>query len=144
MEHLDTFVVLLIIPLVLLIIKEVISWIRQKNLQESENSASQMISAIKTLSKNIESIDNKSDLIGEKVNILYKWHDVHDRDGVKIWYLRGSLEEILQESSKTVQILAKNSELQTRLMEDLVGQIKEMSRDQVLLSKLLERLIDKQ
>jgi hypothetical protein len=40
--------------------------------------------------------------------------------------------------------LAKNSETQTRLLEDMVRQNKEISKDQMILSKLLERLVDKQ
>jgi hypothetical protein len=63
---------------------------------------------------------------------------------VKIWYVRRSLEEALQENVKAINILAKNSEVQTRLLEDMVRQNKEISKDQMILSKLLERLIDKQ
>jgi hypothetical protein len=75
---------------------------------------------------------------------MYDWHDKADEDGVKIWYVRRSLEEALHENVKAINILAKNSEMQTRLLEDMVKQSKEMSKDQLILSKLLERLIDKQ
>ena len=43
-----------------------------------------------------------------------------------------------------INILAKSTETQTRLLEDMVKQNKEISKDQMILSKLLERLIDKQ
>jgi hypothetical protein len=134
----------LVIPLVLLIIKEVFSWLKQKNLQTSDAKITAMTDSIKTLSDKADKLDIKIDSINHMNRVMYDWHDKTDEDGVKIWYVRRSLEEALHENVKAINILAKNSEIQTKLLEDMVRQNKEMSKDQMILSKLLERLVDRQ
>jgi hypothetical protein len=134
----------LIIPLILLTLKELFSWLKDKNLQESDNKIIKMKDDIDLAKIKLEKLDYKLDSLVHMNKTMYEWHDRSDEDGVKIWYVRRSLEEALQENVKAINILAKNSELQTRLLEDMVKQNKEMSKDQMILSKLLERLVDKQ
>ena len=134
----------LVIPLILLTVREIFSWLSKKNLQTSDTKISLMADAIKTLSDRAEKVELKLDNIGHISKTMYDWHDKSDEDGVKIWYVRRSLEDALHENVKAINILAKNSEAQTRLLEDMVRQNKEMSKDQMILSKLLERLVDKQ
>jgi hypothetical protein len=134
----------LVIPLILLVIKEIFSWLRQKNLQASDTKIAMMADSIKVLSDRAEKVEIKLDNLNHLNKTMYDWHDKSDEDGVKIWYVRRSLEEALHENVKAINILAKNSEVQTRLLEDMVRQNKEMSKDQMILSKLLERLVDKQ
>jgi hypothetical protein len=134
----------LIIPLILLVIREVFSWMRQKNLQSSDTKIAMMADSIRTLSDRAEKVEIKLDNLNHMSRTMYDWHDKVDDDGVKIWYVRRSLEEALHENVRAINILAKNSETQTRLLEDMVRQNKEISKDQMILSKLLERLVDKQ
>lgn len=134
----------LIIPLFLLTMKEVFSWLKDKNLQTTDNKIYKMRDDIESAKNKLEKIDYKIDGLYNMNKTMYDWHDKADEDGVKIWYVRRSLEEALQENVKAINILAKNSEVQTRLLEDMVRQNKEISKDQMILSKLLERLIDRQ
>jgi transcriptional regulator len=134
----------LVLPLILLTVREIFSWLSKKNLQSSDTKISMMADAIKTLSERAEKVEFKLDNLNHLNKTMYEWHDKSDEDGVKIWYVRRSLEEALHENVKAINILAKNSEAQTRLLEDMVKQNKEMSKDQMILSKLLERLVDKQ
>lgn len=134
----------LIIPLILLVIREVFSWMRQKNLQSSDTKIAMMADSIRTLSDRAEKVEIKLDNLNHMSRTMYDWHDKVDDDGVKIWYVRRSLEEALHENVRAINILAKNSETQTRLLEDMIRQNKEISKDQMILSKLLERLVDKQ
>jgi hypothetical protein len=99
---------------------------------------------LKSISDRVERVDLKLDMVSQMNKTMFDWHDKSDEDGVKIWYVRRSLEEALQENVRAINILAKNSETQTRLLEDMVRQNKEISKDQMILSKLLERLVDKQ
>lgn len=134
----------LIIPLILLTIKEVFSWLKDKNLQTTDNKIHKIKDDIESIGDRLEKTELKIDNILQMSKTMYDWHDKSDEDGVKIWYVRRSLEEALQENVRAINILAKNSEMQTRLLEDMVKQSKEMSKDQLILSKLLERLVDKQ
>jgi hypothetical protein len=134
----------LLATLVALAIRELFSWLKEKNLQTTDNRIYQMTDSLKSISERIEKVDIKVDMVNQMNRTMFDWHDKSDEDGVKIWYVRRSLEEALQENVRAINILAKNSETQTRLLEDMVRQNKEISKDQMILSKLLERLVDKQ
>ena len=134
----------LVATLVALALRELFSWLKEKNLQNTDNKIYQINDSLKSISERVEKVDIKIDIINQMNRTMFDWHDKNDEDGVKIWYVRRSLEEALHENVKAINILAKNSEAQTRLLEDMVRQNKEMSKDQMILSKLLERLVDKQ
>lgn len=134
----------LVATLVALALRELFSWLKEKNLQNTDNKIYQINDSLKSISDRVEKVDIKIDIINQMNRTMFDWHDKNDEDGVKIWYVRRSLEEALHENVKAINILAKNSEIQTKLLEDMVRQNKEMSKDQMILSKLLERLVDKQ
>ncbi len=134
----------LVATLVALALRELFSWLKEKNLQNTDNKIYQINDSLKSISDRTEKIDVKIDMINQMNRTMFDWHDKNDEDGVKIWYVRRSLEEALHENVKAINILANNSEIQTKLLEDMVRQNKEMSKDQMILSKLLERLVDKQ
>ena len=134
----------LVATLVALALRELFSWLKEKNLQNTDNKIYQINDSLKSISDRVEKVDLKIDMVNQMNKTMYDWHDKNDEDGVKIWYVRRSLEEALHENVKAINILAKNSEAQTKLLEDMVRQNKEMSKDQMILSKLLERLVDKQ
>ena len=48
--------------------------------------------------------------IGRQVDDLHDWHDETDADGVKIWYVRRSLEDALHS-------LSENISLETKLLD---------------------------
>jgi len=49
----------------------------------------------------------------QQVSELHQWHSVVDEDGVRIWYVRRSLE-------KAITALANNIDNQTRVMENML------------------------
>jgi len=51
----------------------------------------------------------------QQIKDLHKWHDRDDEEGVKVWYVRRSLE-------LAVEKLASNIDIQTRVMQDLLRQ----------------------
>ena len=133
----------LIIPILLLTLKEIFSWFRQRNLQDNDKKMLSILEAIKSVSDRVDKTDIKVDNMVQMNKIMFDWHDKSDEDGVKLWYVRRSLEEALHENVRAINILAKNSEIQTRLLEDMVKQNREMNKDQIIMSKLLERLVVK-
>lgn len=134
----------LIATLIALAARELFSWLSKKNLQNTEAKMTILNDNIKVINDRVDRVDLKVDNLLQLNKTMFDWHDKSDEDGVKIWYVRRSLEEALQENVRAINILAKNSETQTRLLEDMINQNREISKDQLILSRLLERLIDKQ
>lgn len=55
-------------------------------------------------------------IITRQIDDLYNWHNQHDDEGVKIWYVRRSLEE-------AVHKLAKNIEFEAKLLDRIDGRL---------------------
>lgn len=144
MENIDVANGALLITLIALAARELFAWLGKKNLQTTDNKIYQINDGIRNISDRVEKTEIKIDNILQMNRTMFDWHDKNDEDGVKIWYVRRSLEEALQENVRAINILAKNSETQTRLLEEMLIQNKEISKDQLILSKLLEKLVDKQ
>jgi len=49
-------------------------------------------------------------LVSKQIQDLWDWHNVNDTEGVKLWYVRRSLEEAITK-------LATNIELETKLLD---------------------------
>lgn len=62
------------------------------------------------------------DIMAKQINELHEWHAVTDEDGVKIWYLRRSLENAIEK-------LTNNLDIQTQLLRELVMSMKETRSD---------------
>ncbi len=92
-------------------IKEFFAWLSKRNLLNSENRIVSMETSIKDVKNML-----KEPL--EQITELHEWHNKSDQDGVKIWYVRKSLEDTLKESSVAISAIARNIELQTRLHSD--------------------------
>ena len=58
----------------------------------------------------------------EQIHQLYDWHNVTDGDGVKVWYVRRSLE-------KAVMKLSENIDNQTNVIRELTTVVKTLSKD---------------
>lgn len=66
--------------------------------------------------------NSQLDLIAREVHELHEWHAVTDEDGVKIWYLRRSLENAIEK-------LTHNLDMQTQLLREMVLSMKETRSD---------------
>ncbi|MDX2073019.1 MAG: hypothetical protein SFX19_01485 [Alphaproteobacteria bacterium] len=62
------------------------------------------------------------DIMAKQLQELHDWHAVTDEDGVKIWYLRRSLENAIEK-------LTNNLDIQTQLLRELVLSMKETRQD---------------
>ncbi len=67
-----------------------------------------------------------SDLSEMKAQIkdLHEWHSVVDKDGVKIWYVRSSLESAVSDMTKAIQTMTDAWKDNSLLMKHLVEEIK--------------------
>lgn len=60
--------------------------------------------------------------IAIQVRDLHDWHNKTDEDGVKVWYVRRSLEDAIVK-------LSSNIEVQSELLRELVYDLRETRRD---------------
>ncbi len=56
------------------------------------------------------------------IDDLHEWHNVNDSDGVKVWYVRHSLQEAIEK-------MIESAEAQTRVLQGMWDEIKDMRRD---------------
>lgn len=79
-----------------------------------------LIEVVKTLvAKN-----KRSDLatVAKQIQDLHEWHNKTDDDGVKVWYVRRSLE-------KAIDKLGDNLELQTKLLSEMHHVLLQLRKD---------------
>ncbi len=123
-------VVGLLAALLLIVAREAFAFVANKNLQASDarfrKTSEQIDNILDALKEQKTCIDN----ITKKTNIMYDWHDKDDQDGVKVWYIRQSLENVLRDNARAVAAIAKNSELQTRLLEEMLESQRVVMREQ--------------
>lgn len=66
-------------------------------------------------------INEKLEKQGRQTEDLHEWHDVKDNEGVRLWYVRRSLEDAIKE-------LATNIGRQTEIFQAMASEIKLMSQ----------------
>lgn len=67
--------------------------------KESVSSINDMIKYLESQHKRLEGIFER---IEKQVDDLWDWHNKDDSDGVKVWYVRGSLEKSMKELVETL------------------------------------------
>jgi hypothetical protein len=120
----------LVVALLLIVTREVMVWLGNKNLQSSDVKIKLMSEQIQSLVDDGKEQKVRFDNLSKEVHTLYEWHDKDDQDGVKVWYIRQSLENVLRDNAKAVAAIAKNSELQTRLLEEMLESQRIVIREQ--------------
>jgi len=79
----------------------------------TDNIAVIVLVAVVVLDKIISTLKSRGidlQLVSKQINDLYEWHNVNDTEGVKIWYVRRSLEDAINK-------LADNIDIQTKLWD---------------------------
>lgn len=95
------------------VIKEAISYFKQKAL-------TQEAARLTSLEVGLTSLKTTLEPALKEIKELHEWHNKSDEDGVKIWYIRKSLENVLRENAQATAVLARNSELQTTLLREMI------------------------
>jgi hypothetical protein len=130
----------LVIALLLIVVREVMVWLGNKNLQSSDVKIKLMGEQIQSLVDDNKEQKTRFDNLSKEVHTLYEWHDKDDQDGVKVWYIRQSLENVLRDNARAVAAIAKNSELQTRLLEEMLESQRIVIREQSQLMRELREV----
>jgi hypothetical protein len=132
-------VVGLLAALLLIVAREAFAFLSNKNLQSSEIKLKVLSEQIEQSVSETKELKSKVDNVAREVHTMYEWHDKDDQDGVKVWYIRQSLENVLRDNASAVAAIAKNSELQTRLLEEMLESQKILIREQ---SQLMREVRD--
>lgn len=111
-------------------VKELFGWISKKNIQSSETRFENMTKSLDSINEKLVKVEVKVDDLVEQTEEMYDWHNKSDQDGVKVWYVRQSLENALRDNAKAVEAIAKNIELQTRLLEEMITNQRMISKEQ--------------
>lgn len=61
----------------------------------------------------------------KQIDQLWHWHNKTDQDGVPVWYVRKSLEDVIYKLSENIENQNKLMESNTRILESLVKKMKE-------------------
>jgi prefoldin subunit 5 len=112
--------------LALLILREVFGFLRKKSQRDEiteviEEQIDQLREPHKEAYKKIE-------VAMDQINDLWRWHNVSDAEGVKIWYVRRSLEDAIGK-------LAVSIDKMTDLMGRLWTEVHDVKREISAVSK---------
>ena len=139
-------------------VREFFGWLSKKSIQNSQTRYDKLFEGIETVSKKLDKIDeenriekisadlkslkgqitgieNEIDGLSRQTEEMYEWHNKSDPDGVKIWYVRQSLENALRDNAKATEAIARNIELQTRLLEEMLQNQRTLSKEQAEMMK---------
>ena len=139
-------------------VREFFGWLSKKNIQNSkerhdklvqgigaittkldkideENRVEKISADIKNLNTKVDKIEEELEILSKKNNDMYDWHNKSDADGVKVWYVRQSLENALRDNAKATEAIARNIELQTRLLEEMIANQRNLSKEQAEMMK---------
>lgn len=100
-------------------IKSFFDWVVKKNLQNSNERLSK-------LEKQVLETQDRTKANHSLLVELHSWHNVKDADGVPIWYVRKSLEEIVKQNAEAVSLLSQQSIIQTQVLKELAEGQKEI------------------
>ena len=126
-------------------IKELFGWVSKKNIQNSEIRIDNIFKGIEGINKKFDVVSTRLEEIAKQSQDMYDWHNKSDADGVKIWYVRQSLENALRDNAKATEAIARNIELQTRLLEEMIANQRNLSKEQAEMMKDIrdiERALD--
>lgn len=133
-------VVGLLAALLLIVVREAFSFVANKNLQASDARFRRTSEQIDHILTDLKEQKTTLDHIAKKTNVMFEWHDKDDADGVKVWYVRQSLENILRDNAIAIAAVARNSELQTRLLEEMLESQRILVREQAQLMRELREI----
>lgn len=126
--------ILLTIAIVWLIDK-VISVLKGRgiDLNKMANICNQIEQAdVPQISRRVAKLDKELPTIMSQLKDLHDWHNVSDEEGVKIWYVRRSLE-------KAISDLSNNLAAQTEVLKALhTEQVQNMQQNKLIVTELKE------
>ena len=139
-------------------VREFFGWLSKKNIQNSQEKHQKLVDGIKAITAKLDKIDEENrvekisadikslnakvdmiemdlETLSKQSSDMYEWHNKSDGDGVKVWYVRQSLENALRDNAKATEAIARNIELQTRLLEEMISNQRSLAKEQTEMMK---------
>jgi len=139
-------------------VREFFGWLSKKNIQNSQEKHQKLVDGIKVITAKLDKIDEENrvekisadikslnakvdmiemdlETLSKQSSDMYEWHNKSDGDGVKVWYVRQSLENALRDNAKATEAIARNIELQTRLLEEMISNQRSLAKEQTEMMK---------
>jgi hypothetical protein len=113
---------LFIIFAIYIILKDFGLILKRKNGDNSVSFCRKVEDSIMKTHQTLLQVDPLIQEMTKKVDELHRWHDIVDSDGVKVWYVRKSLEEAIIK-------LADNISVQTEILRSVVTLVKRTDED---------------
>ena len=60
---------------------------------------------------------------------LHTWHNIHDEDGVKIWYVRRSLEDAVERLTTTIEKLSEFQRANFDVLKEMARDMRDLRRN---------------
>ena len=64
-----------------------------------------------------------------QIEDLWKWHSKEDDDGVKVWYVRSSLEKAVIDMTEAIRLMTETGKENSLLTRHLVDELKSMRKE---------------
>ena len=65
----------------------------------------------------------------KQIEQLWNWHNKTDQDGVPVWYVRKSLEDVIFKLSENLENQNRLIESNSRILESLVDKVRDLDRE---------------
>lgn len=109
---------------IVLILREIGSFVKS-----DRSSFFSGMSPNKQILDKLSSIETKISAIETLTSELHKWHDKEDADGVKVWYVRQSLETAILKLTDTIASQTDLIKTYPAIMESIVDKLGDLSRE---------------
>ena len=129
----------------LLVIKEVFAFIKWWGSGEKKDKQNEEIintrkdvykvkESVEKIQEVVFKISHDIDQMHTQNNEMYDWHNKSDPEGVKIWYVRRSLEIAIQQ-------LSENISIQTDVLKEIIQEQRENKKDMERLMRQVEVMV---
>lgn len=105
----------LLCAVVAVILDKLLPYVVKKNGNDTHR---QMQEDLKMMKQQLARLEQDTASVKRYAGELHRWHDKEDEDGVKVWYVRQSLE-------RAIERLADAASSQTKLLEEILRRQKE-------------------
>ena len=96
-------------------------WIERRERSQLLKEMSTKFSRLAEVIRIISEVSTRQQIMCKQTEDLWNWHERADEDGVKVWYIKKSLE-------KHVETLATNETTQTEVMKRIVEQLEKQNQ----------------
>jgi archaellum component FlaC len=102
----------------------------EREIEQLEKFATEVAKAVGIVAEQaVRDLKDHFDPMLRQTTELHEWHKVADEDGVKVWYVRRSLEKAVDRLADAVETANTLGQEQVRLLQTLTTNVRELRPD---------------